>query len=153
MLKRKWQVYLPSVPQVKALETMHAHVHSSTLLCMCLHKHTTFSPHARDVSRCNNLIGLLHLSGACVNCGEKLDGFTLYSPLILSELIPQTNLCGSLLSTNPVMPRRVFKRAAHSHTFNVFSQMIVQQIDARCILHGSQHDEDWHNKGDPSYGS
>lgn len=88
--------------------------HTVTLLYKQLYRHASIEacnlfPRARVIARCNELIGLLHLSRACVNCSEKLDGFTFYSPLILFELIPQTNHCGSLLSTNPVMPRRALK--------------------------------------------
>lgn len=96
----------------KGLETIRTHavtpLYEHLYVYVCTQVCNLF-PHTRDVARCNNLIGLFHLSRACVNCREKLDGCTLYSPLILPELIPQTNHCGSVLSTNLVMLRRVLK--------------------------------------------
>lgn len=53
------------------------------------------SPRAGAVARFNSKIGLLDMSKAHVNCHEMPDEFNLYSALILSELVPETNCCGS----------------------------------------------------------
>lgn len=135
--KRKWQLHLPAVSQQKASKpNTHAKLDPciNNRMCMHLHKHATFYPQARDAAWCNKLIGLLKLSRARVNCSEKQDGFTLYSPSILSELIPQTNHCGCLLSTNPVMPRRALK----SSTQQSWEQLWLNGSRSTCMMNSSQ---------------
>lgn len=146
MLKRKWQVYLPSAPQEKTLKPCtHTRTHTATLLHKQQHVHVSTQarslfPHARDVARCNNLIGLLHLSRACVNWGEKLDGFTLYSPLIPFELIPQTNHRGILLSTNPVTPRGALKSNTQP-CLQCF--LLVNGSENGCMMNSSREAKWW----------
>ena len=163
VLKRKWQVYLPSVPKEKALKPhthtythkhtnkhtqTHTHTHPVTILYKQLYVHgctrawNLFPAHTGDVARCNDLIGLPHLSRACVNCHEKLDGFTLYSPLILSEPIPQTNGFDGLLSRNPVMPCGALKSSAQPCL--EFSSLLVN--DSRNKMNLSQEERSWETR-------
>lgn len=135
VLKRKWQVNLLSVPQEKVLNPW-----------MCAPSHYSINnymfilfPHAGAVARFNTVIGLLDLSKAHVNCHEMLDEFNLYSALILSEPIPRTNCCGSVLSMKSAMPHGALKSNMRT-SLRIFLLLNVQGIDVLSHCH-RQHEQ------------
>lgn len=91
-------------------------------------------PHAGAVARFNTVIGLLDLSKAHVNCHEMLDEFNLYSALILSEPIPRTNCCGSVLSMKSALKSNM------RTSLRIFLLLNVQGIDVLSRCH-RQHEQ------------